>query len=667
MPSGKIGVWAVTIPQTFQSAVQHHQAGRLADAEALYRQILAVQPNHADALHLLGLVAHQVGRDDIAADLIRQSIVFGPNNPVAHFNLSAACRALERFDEAMSACRRALELKPDYPEALLGFGNALRDRGQFDEAIAAYRRALELKPDYPEAHINLGTALTAQGRLDEAVAAYRDALALRPGLPEAYNNLGAALKDRGQYDEAVDACRRALEIKPDYAAAHNNLGNALREQGELDGALAAYRRAIEIKPDHAGAHGNLIYTLHFLPGQDAGTIGGEQSRWNRQFSDPLKPLIAPRFNSPAVAGRLRIGYVSPDFRDHAVGRFALPLLERHDRERFEFLCYSGVLQPDWMTERFRALAGGWRNTIGVSDVRLAEIIREDGVDILVDLALHTGGNRLPVFARQPAPVQVSWLGYPGSAGLPSIRYRLTDAQMDPMEEGPPSAAEEPVRLPDCWCCYNPVGESPEINALPACSANGVTFGSLNNFAKVNESVLALWSSVLEAVKGSRLIMFCPEGRTRERALALFGARGITAQRVDLVGYLPRLEYLRLYQRIDIGLDPFPCNGMTTTCDAFWMGVPVVTAPGALPVSRAGLSILTSIGLEAFAASSEADYLRVAMELAADLPRLEALRSTLRSRMLASPLMDAPRFARNVEAAYRKMWERWCSGQSPLLE
>jgi protein O-GlcNAc transferase len=827
----------MTIPEALQMGLQHHQAGRLADAEALYRQILAVQPKHADALHFLGVMAHQVGRHDVAVDLIRQAIVFDPNNPGAHSNLGEACRAAGRSDEAVAAfqralglrpdypeayynlgivlreqglldeavaafqralrlrpdfpeahnnlgnalrdlgrlddavtayrralqlkpdlsetcnnlgnalreggqleesiaacraalqlkpdyptahlnlgitlnergqhdesmaeCRRALELKPDYAEAHYYLGNLLRERVQLDEAVAAYRRALHFKPDYPEAHNNLGAALAGEGQLDEAVVSYLRALQLKPDYAEAFSNLGSALAGQGQFDKAVAAFRRAIELKLDYPEAHYNLGNALIERGQHDDAVAAYRRALEfksdypeahynlgnalarqgrldeaiteyhralqIKPNHLGAHSNLIHTLHFHPDYDERAISEEHQRWNRQFSDPLKPFLRPHANDPAVAGRLRIGYVSPDFRDHPAGRYALPLFECHDGERFEILCYSGVLRPDWMTERLRALAGGWRNTVGLSDAGLAEMIREDGVDILVDLAMHTGGNRLPVFARQPAPVQVTWLAYPGSTGLPGVGYRLTDAHMDPPGNEPAWSAEKPVRLPDCWCCYDPVGDSPEINALPALSAEGVTFGSLNNFAKAHEGVLALWARVLEAVKGSRLLMFCPEGRTRERVVAFFGARGIARERVELVGYLPRWEYLRLYQRIDLGLDPFPFNGMTTTCDALWMGVPVLTLPGEMPVSRAGLSLLSIIGLEEFAMNSEEDYVRKAVELAGNLPRLADLRATMRARMQASPLMDAPRFARNVEAAYRSMWQAWCSKQSPAPE
>jgi predicted O-linked N-acetylglucosamine transferase (SPINDLY family) len=315
-----------------------------------------------------------------------------------------------------------------------------------------------------------------------------------------------------------------------------------------------------------------------------------------------------------------------------------------------------------MTERIQALAGCWRNTTGIPDARLAEMICEDRVDILVDLAMHTAGNRLPVFARQPAPVQVAWLAYPGSTGLPGMGYRLTDAYMDPPGIKPAWSAEEPMRLPDCWCCYDAADDSPDINALPALSAAELTFGSLNNFAKVNERVLALWARVIDAAPGSRIVMLCPEGWARERVRAFFGARGIAPERIELVGILPRSEYLRLYQRIDIGLDPFPYNGMTTTCDALWMGAPVLTLPGRTAASRAGLSILSSVGLAEFAASSEADLVRTAVELAGNLARLADLRTTLRARMLASPLMDAQRFARNVEAAYRLMWEDWRQAQ-----
>jgi protein O-GlcNAc transferase len=277
--------------------------------------------------------------------------------------------------------------------------------------------------------------------------------------------------------------------------------------------------------------------------------------------------------------------------------------------------------------------------------------------------VHTANSWLPMFARQPAPLQITWLAYPGTTGLRGMGYRLTDSYMDPSGEMAAWSAEEPVRLPDCWCCYQNVTESPEINALPARTSEGFTFGALNNFGKVNERVLALWALLLREVKCSRLLLLCPMGSARERVRAFFGERGISAERLDFSRLVPRSEHLRLYHQIDVGLDPFPCNGMTTTCDALWMGVPVLTLPGKMPISRASLSLLSNVGLGELAASSEEDYVRVGVELAADLPRLAELRATLRARMLASPLMDAPRFARNVEAEYRTMWKTWCAGQN----
>jgi protein O-GlcNAc transferase len=687
----------MTVPQALQIALHHHRAGRLADAETLYRQILAAQPNHTDALHHLGIIAHQAGRDDLAVELIRQAIVLDPGNPSAHSNLSDACRALGRLDEAIAACRRALEIAPGHAAAHHNLGIALRDCGQLDEAIAAFHRALALEPGYPDAHFNLGIALRQQGRLDEAIAAYRRALHLRPDLPDALNNLANALKDQGQLDEsiatyrralqlqpgdpdfhnnlgnalrerrqlddAIAAYRRALQLKPDYPEAHNNLGLALRERGELDEAIAAYRRALQLQPDHSGMHGNLIFALHFHPDHDTRTIAEEHRRWNRQFGDPLKPFLRPHANDRRPDRRLRIGYVSPDFRDHVVGRFIMPLFLQHDRERFEILCYSGVSRADSITDRLRALAAGWRNTAGISDARLAAMIREDAVDILIDLSLHTRGNRLLAFARQPVPVQVSFAGYPGPVGLETIQYRISDRHLEPDPSAEAGAGEQ-VHWVESYWCYDPCGLELEINPSPALECGSITFGCLGNFAKVNARVLALWARVLRTVQDSRLLLWGSSGSLRERTLAALRKEGVEERRVEFVGARPRREYMELYHRLDIVLDTFPYNGHTTTLDALWMGTPVVSFAGHTPVSRAGLSQLTSLGLPEWVAHSESEYVIIAERLARDIPRLARLRSTLRHRMETSVLMNAPRFARQVEQAYRKMWQTWCATQSP---
>jgi len=622
----------MTIPQVFQIAVQHHQAGRLADAEALYRQIIAVQPNHAEALHYLGVIAHQVGRNEMAVEWIRQAIALNPHSPDAHSNLGVACRAIGRLDEAIASFHRALELKPDLPEARINLGNAFRDQGELHEAISAFQGALELNPDYPDAHYNLGNALVERGRPDEAIAAYR----------------------------------RALELKPDFPEACINLGNALKDQGEMDAAIASFRHALELRPEHPRMHSNLIYALHFHPAHDERTIDEERQRWSRKFGEPLKQLILPHSNDPAVAGRkLRVGYVSPDFRDHVVGRNVLPLLERHDRRIFEILCYSDVVKPDQLTKEFRQCAHLWRSIVGVDDETVVEIIRKDGVDILVDLAQHTACNRLPVFARKPAPVQVSFAAYPGSTGLEAIEYRISDHYLESGPAQQTAREKEQVCLIDSFWCYESRGAEVEVNGLPARAGGRVTFGCLNNFCKVNERALRLWAQVLGKVKDSRLILLAALGSHRQRTWETLEKQGVEAQRVEFVEFRPRREYLQLHHRLDIVLDTFPYNGHTTSLDALWMGVPVITLAGNTSVSSAGVSQLTNLGMPELIARTETEFVNIAENLARDLPRLAQLRSTLRDRMQASILMDAPRFARQIEQAYRSMWRAWRLAQSPI--
>ena len=690
-----------TVQQAFALALQRHQAGRLGEAEALYRQILAVQPGHAEALHHLGLLAQQAGRRDLAIDLIRQALALNPDHAAAHFNLGAVLADQGRFDEAISQFRRALELEPGAVEAHLNLGaalaaqgqleeaiihyrrvlalqpdfvtahynlaNTLRDRDQLEEAVAAYRRALQLNPDYAMAHNNLGNALRNLDQLDESIAAHHRALEIRPDYVEAHNNLGIALADRGQFEEAIAAYRRALELKPDYADAHNTLGNALKDQGRLDDAVNAYRRAIQFTPEHTGAHSNLAYTLHFHSSQDDRTINEVHQCWHEQFAEPLRKLHRPHANDCNPDRRLRIGYVSPNFYRHVICHFLTPLLEAHDKARVEIYCYASVRRPDAFTERVKRSADVWCEVAGLGDQDLAERIRADQIDILVDLTQHMADHRLLMFARKPAPVQVAWLGYPASTGLPAVDYRFTDRFMEPEGSAWSESVETPVHLPDSWFCFDPI-ESPEVAALPTREAGHITFGSLNNFCKVNEAVLQLWVAVLQAVEGSRLLLHCPAGAAQTRLRQWFEARGIAADRLELVSRTAtRAEYLELFQRIDVGLDPFPYNGGTTTCEALWMGVPVVSLAGRTAVSRLGLSVLTNAGLPELLAFSEEDYVRIAAQLAKDLPRLAELRATLRSRMLASPLMAAARFARNMETAFRSMWQRWCARKTLSID
>jgi predicted O-linked N-acetylglucosamine transferase (SPINDLY family) len=674
---------------------------KLDEAVACCRRTIELQPDCAAAYDNLGTALNSQGRHDEAIACYRRALGLKPDFAEAHNNLGTALHDQGKLDQAVACYRRALELKPDMAEAHNNFGNVFRGQGKLDEAIASYRRAVELKPNFAGAHSNLGAALQDQGRLDEAAACCRRAVELKPDFAEAHNNLGAVLKDLGRFDEAIACFRRALQLRPDYADAHNNLGNAfndqrrldeavacyrralelepddadaqvnlgsaLKNQGRLDEAVACYRRAVELKPDDAGPHSNLVYTLNFCPAYDAKTIYEEHRRWNRRFAEPLAKFIQPHANERLADRRLRIGYVSPDFRDHVVGLNLLPLFRQHDRRQFEIFCYSQVLRPDEITARFQGYAGAWRNVVGLADEAVARLVREDRIDILVDLALHMARNRLLVFARKPAPVQVTFAGYPGTTGLSAIDYRLTDRYLDPPGFNEQCYSEESIRLPDTFWCYDPLTDQPAVSPLPALEKGHVTFGCLNNFCKINDSVLKLWAQVLGAVDHSQIVVLAGEGSHCRRTRDLLQQQGIAPERVIFAAARPRPQYLALYHAIDIGLDTFPYNGHTTSLDSFWMGVPVVTIAGQTVVGRAGLSQLKNLGLPELIADSPEQFVSIAVELAGDLPRLGKLRATLRERMRGCPLMDASAFTRGIEAAYREMWRRWLAGPGVGVE
>jgi predicted O-linked N-acetylglucosamine transferase (SPINDLY family) len=441
---------------------------------------------------------------------------------------------------------------------------------------------------------------------------------------------------------------------------------AWKTMGQLDQAIASYRRALQIDPAYTFAHSNLIYSLQMHPAFSAQAIHHEAVRWDQRQAEPVRPLILPHSADPDPDRSLRIGYVSADFRDHVVGRNLMPLLRNHDRQRFQIICYSSVADPDWMTAGLRKHADHWRNICGLSDQELISLIRDDQVDVLVDLSLHTAGNRLRAFAGKPSSVQVTFAGYPGTTGLSAIDYRLSDPYLDPPGMDESVYTERTIRLPHSFWCYDPLECADiSVSALPASKTGTITFGCLNSFCKINDGVLALWSQVLRRVPSSRILLLATEGSHRQRTIDRLGQAEIAPGRIEFAAPSPRRKYMELYHRIDIGLDCFPYNGHTTSLDSFWMGVPVVTLVGSTVVGRAGWCHLSNLGLVELAAQTPDQFVQKTAALAQDLPRLEELRLTLRERMQRSPLMDAPKFARDIEAAYRQMWRAWCA--SPKLK
>ena len=656
---------ADAIEANFQQAVRLHQQGQPGQAGILLKAIVESQPRHFHALHLLGMVAGQQGQPQAAVDWFNRALAVRPQSSAVYSNRGNALLDLGRYADALASCEHALTLRPDHVGALYNRGAALQFLNRTEEALASYERALAIQPDHEEALYNRGAVLHDLGRYDEALASYDRALSIRPDYPEALTNRGLTLqKGKGLLDEAIASYQQALTLRPDYAVGHNNLGNAQKDQGLIEDAIASYRQALLFKPDFYAAHSNLLFTLQYSSRQDSAHILQEARRWNARHAVPLKGLIGPHSNVQEPRRRLRIGYVSPDFRGHCQSLFTTPLLSHHDHQQFEIYCYAGVPRPDEITGRLRAHADVWRDTLGLADAQVADLIRSDRIDILVDLTMHMAQGRPLIFARKPAPVQVAWLAYPGTTGIDAIDYRLTDPYLDPPGQHDEEYSEKSIRLPDNFWCYDPLTREPAVNPLPATTAGHITFGSLNNFCKVNEGVLALWSRVLGAVPGSRLLLLSNQGRHRDRVLGAFKEHGVSPDRIGWFTPAPRRLYLEAYHRIDIGLDTFPYNGHTTSLDSFWMGVPVITLVGPTVVGRAGLCQAMNLGLPELVARSPDQYVELAVGLARDLPRLAGLRASLRQRLQASPLMDAPRFARHVEAAYRQMWLAWCQQETP---
>lgn len=641
----------------------YRQLGDTALALAAYRRVLAVQPQHADALTNLGTLLQTCGEIDAALDLLAQAVAAAPDAPTCLLNLGVALYGQRRVDEAAACFTRTLELAPRFPEAAYNLGNALYALGQRHEAQTRYRDAIALNPQHADAHNNLGNVSKELGEYKAAAQAFESAIEARPGFIAAYNNAGNLMRVLRRPAEAEAHFSAALAVDPDHSASHNNLGNVLKDCGALDAGIAHYRRAIESDPANVVAHSNLAYALTFQA-EHGETVLDECRRWSAQHETPLRAARLSHTNDRTPNRRLRIGYVGADFREHCQSLFTVPLFSHHDHEHFEIFCYASVERTDALTQRLATYADVWRDVRELDDERLAQQIRADGIDILVDLAMHMADGRPLLFARKPAPVQIAWLAYPGTTGIEAIDYRLTDPRLDPIDVPTAHYSERSLHLPDSFWCYDPLTDEPEVNALPALSAGYLTFGCLNNPCKLTDRTLAMWSAVLREVPNARLLLMAPAGNADRSLTQRIERQGIDPQRVSFTPFQPRTDYLRTYHQIDLGLDTFPYNGHTTSLDSLWMGVPVVTRIGETAVGRGGLSQLFNLGLTELAGHSDDAFVRIAVELAHDWPRLAALRENLRSTMTPSPLMNGARFAAHIEAAYRQVWQAWCRRDAP---
>jgi protein O-GlcNAc transferase len=629
--------------------------GQYDDAIASYRRALAIRPQFAEVQSNLGNVLSLAGKNEEAVSAYRAAVSHKPQFAEAWVNLGIVLRALGRREESASAFHQAITLRPQLVDAHFNLGAVLVDLKQPDAALEHLRIALSLRPNHPDSLMAVGLAFYAKGMNTDAIAVYRRAIELKPDFTEAYLNLGVALGAINRADESQAALEQALRLKPDLPEAHLNLATVLRDKGLIDEAIERYRSLVALRPTPTNLDA-LLYTLHFHPDYTPARIRAEHAAYDAVVRIPSDP--ASHANDRTSNRRLRVGYVSPDFRDHCQANFLLPLLANHDKSRFEIFAYGNMPSVDAVGERLLTHVEHRRSIAGIGDAQADAMIRADGIDILVDLTLHMADNRLPLFARKPAPVQMTWLGYPSTTGVSAIAYRLSDSYLDPPGETDAFYIEKTIRLPDTFWCYDPMSDLPANAAPPAERAGYITFGCLNNFAKVTDATLNLWGRVMQSVPNSRLILLTPFGSARTRVVNALAMCAVAADRVTFVERLPRREYLLTYQQIDIGIDTVPYAGHTTTLDALWMATPVVTCTGSTAVSRGAASILHCVGLDELITHNADDFVKCAVDLANNTLRLCELRSDLRSRFERSPLADAKRFTKNMEAVFEQVWAAW---------
>jgi protein O-GlcNAc transferase len=608
-------------PPPIDVALEHHRNGRLADAEGIYRDILSANPLHCDALHLLGVAAFQAGR------------------PV----------------EAVELIRRAIDVDGCQATFYNSLGAVLYKRGELPAAVAAYRRSIMLDMDQADVHRNLALVLRNLGQPDEELASLRRAVLLDPDNPVMLNSLGVSLGSVRSIAEATDCYRRALALRDNFWDAHSNLGNVLKETCHTDEAVAHYRRAIELAPDKPTPWSNMLCALHYRNGITPEELAANHAGFEQAFGEPLRETWRPHGNDPDPERPLRIGFLSPDLHRHPVGYFLVGVIERLNPSQATAFCYSTSQTPDDLTARLQAKSE-WRNVWPLTDDEIAERIRADAIDILFDLAGHTGNNRILVMARRPAPIQITWAGYVGTTGLAAIDYLLADRhEIPPALDG--HYREQVLRMPDAYVCYEPP-TAPAVAPLPALASGHVTFGSFSNPGKLGQQVATPWAQILDRVPGSRLLLKyrgLDDPAHAARITAAFADRGIDPQRLDIEGHDGQTDLLSHYGRVDIALDPFPYGGGVTTLEAVWMGVPVVTLPGETFASRHALTHLSTIGLTETIARDLDGYVEIAVRLAGDLAALADLRDGLRDRMAASPICDSERFSADFLALLRSVW------------
>ncbi|QEL19757.1 O-linked N-acetylglucosamine transferase, SPINDLY family protein [Limnoglobus roseus] len=677
------------ITQMFAAAVERHQAGDLTEAERIYRAILTTLPNHAPTLCNLGAVlarreqyeeaskcyavclattpgyadAHfnlgnlyrRLGHNREAVGQYQGCLKSNPGHGSAYYNMGLSLISLGELSAAIECFRQTIAIEPQHTDAYNRLGDTLLRIGQFNDGIEQFRKYVSLRPDDPRGYNNLGLAIANAGRPQEAVPLLQKAIGLNPNYPDAYNTLALAYEALGRKDEAAQNYREAVRLNPKFADAWSNLGTNLTEQGRADEAIAALRTSLEIRPHTQAIDSNLLLTLNYSSHVSPEDVAAAHRKYGETYA-PTAPL-SPVPSDPDPDRRLRIGYLSGDFRQHTVAGFIELLLTNHDREKFHVSAYAHVPRPDDVTAKLQKFADRWRFVNGQTDEQAAATIQADKIDILIDLSGHTAGNRLSILAARPAPIQATLFGYPNSTGLKAVDYRITDEVSDPPGMTESLYNERLLRLAGLAWAYQPPADAPPVGPLPSLTSETFTFGCLNNAAKYSDACIDAWAKLVAAVPNAKLVLLAGQSEGgAERLVEKFTAAGLTKDQLQLLMRLPRRDYFEAYSRFDLALDPFPYNGGVTTCDALWMGVPVLTVAGGSYVSRQGASILTHVGSTEFIAESPEQLAEVAKIWASNRDMLADIRAALRPQVAKSVVADGKAYVRNLEAGLRQAWK-----------
>lgn len=647
----------------FQSALVLLQQNAPLSAIAILERLAATYPNSIDTISLLGLSYYTANRPTEAIAWLQRGIALSPDNASLYRNLGPSLRALNRHSEAKLAYEKALQLNPKDAETANNLANLHRHLGNFQEAILYYKYALQIQENNPIYHYNLGGVYSESGDLLAAKNCFEKAIALKADYADAHNDLGKVYRHAGRLALAAACYQRAIEINPKHLHALNNLAGIYKTHGRAADAIDYYQRALAIRPDYADAFSNMLFAMQYSELVDVKQMFQTHLLFAQRFELKLKNLWREHQNVADPVRKLKIAYVSADFNHHAVAYFITPVLAHHDKTRVEVFAYYNGTRQDQFTEQTIAAVDHFKFVKPLSDEQFCEQIRTDQIDILIDLSGHTAGNRLLAFARKPAPIQITWLGYFGTTGLSAMDYRFTDVYMDPPGFADEIHSEKLLRLPH-FSPFKPHANSPAVNTLPSLSKESFTFASMNNLAKLNQGVVALWSRILHAVPNSVLYL-CNVGdaETERIVIEMFERYQIPSSRLLLQPWMPIERYLELHHEIDLALDPFPYNGGTITNHSLWMGVPVITLASNRSVGRIGASLMHRVGLAEFIAQSEDHYLQLAIEFAQQRDRLNQIRLGMRARLAENGEASIAKLTSSVEETYRKVWAKWCADKS----